>query len=135
MELKLDRSGAPVMIALPEQDTPTMADDPQLREMTCDPKFRRVLITDGRSPVGQTIHVHGIPITIVGTIVPKGRVLGQSFVRRSRLSSGSLRGTGSPKPMVIRWQRSFGSPHIRTRMSRSSTSSETPRTARCGSTW
>ncbi|HTI62473.1 MAG TPA: ABC transporter permease [Gemmatimonadaceae bacterium] len=34
---------------------------------------------DGRSPVGQTIHVHGVPVTIVGTIAAKGRVLGQSF--------------------------------------------------------
>src|SRR5205085_8322593 len=34
---------------------------------------------DGRNPVGQSIHVHGIPVTIIGTIVAKGRVLGQSF--------------------------------------------------------
>ena len=34
---------------------------------------------DGRNPVGQSIHVHGIPVTIVGAIAAKGRVLGQSF--------------------------------------------------------
>jgi len=34
---------------------------------------------DGRDPVGEQIHVHGLPVTIVGTVVPKGRVLGQSF--------------------------------------------------------
>jgi putative ABC transport system permease protein len=34
---------------------------------------------DGRNPVGESIHVHGIPVTIIGTIVAKGRVLGQSF--------------------------------------------------------
>jgi putative ABC transport system permease protein len=34
---------------------------------------------DGRNPVGETIHVHGIPMTIVGAIASKGRVLGQSF--------------------------------------------------------
>jgi NAD(P)-dependent dehydrogenase (short-subunit alcohol dehydrogenase family)/uncharacterized OB-fold protein len=55
LELKLDKSGAPVMIALPAKDTPNMADDPQLREMTCNPKFRRVLITDGRNAVGQAM--------------------------------------------------------------------------------
>jgi len=55
LELKLDRSGSAVAIAMPETDTPNMADDPQLREMTCDPKFRRVLITDGRNPVGQAM--------------------------------------------------------------------------------
>jgi len=55
LALKLDKSGAPVMIALPEQATENMQDDPQLRELTCDPKFRRVLITDGRTPVGQAM--------------------------------------------------------------------------------
>ena len=34
---------------------------------------------DGRNPVGQSVHVHGIPLTIVGAIASKGRVLGQSF--------------------------------------------------------
>jgi putative ABC transport system permease protein len=34
---------------------------------------------DGRNPVGQSIHVHGVPVTIVGSIAAKGRVLGQSF--------------------------------------------------------
>jgi len=34
---------------------------------------------EGRNPVGQSIHVHGIPLTIIGALAPKGRVLGQSF--------------------------------------------------------
>ncbi|MGE0736692.1 MAG: SDR family NAD(P)-dependent oxidoreductase [Alphaproteobacteria bacterium] len=49
----LDRSGNAVLFAQPEQETPNMADDSHLREMTCDPKFRKVLVTDGKSPVGQ----------------------------------------------------------------------------------
>lgn len=32
-----------------------MADDMMLREMTSDPKFRKVLVTDGKSTVGQAI--------------------------------------------------------------------------------
>ena len=32
-----------------------MADDRQLRTLTCDPKMRRVLITDGRTDVGQSM--------------------------------------------------------------------------------
>jgi NAD(P)-dependent dehydrogenase (short-subunit alcohol dehydrogenase family) len=32
-----------------------MADDRQLREMTCDPKFRKVLVTDGKTEVGQAV--------------------------------------------------------------------------------
>ncbi|HEY7243129.1 MAG TPA: SDR family oxidoreductase [Xanthobacteraceae bacterium] len=55
LQLKLDKSGSAVVMALPEKDTENMADDPQLREMTCDPKFRRVLITDGRTSTGQAI--------------------------------------------------------------------------------
>ena len=55
LELKLDKSGSAVVMALPEKDTENMADDPHLREMTCDPKFRRVLITDGRTSVGQAM--------------------------------------------------------------------------------
>ena len=46
------QGGQAVMIALPAKDTPNMADDPQLRELTLDPKHRRVLSTDGRSAVG-----------------------------------------------------------------------------------
>jgi NAD(P)-dependent dehydrogenase (short-subunit alcohol dehydrogenase family)/uncharacterized OB-fold protein len=55
LQLKLDKSGAPVVLALPEEDTPSMADDPKLRELTCDPKYRRVLVTDGRTAVGQAM--------------------------------------------------------------------------------
>src|SRR5437762_13078934 len=32
-----------------------MADDRQLREFTCDPKFRKVLVTDGKTAAGQAI--------------------------------------------------------------------------------
>jgi NAD(P)-dependent dehydrogenase (short-subunit alcohol dehydrogenase family)/uncharacterized OB-fold protein len=55
LALKLDKSGSAVVMALPEKDTANMADDPHLREMTNDPKFRRVLITDGRTAVGQAM--------------------------------------------------------------------------------
>lgn len=55
LALKLDRSGQAVMIALPQRDTPNMMDDKTLRETACDPKFRRVLITDGKSAVGQAL--------------------------------------------------------------------------------
>jgi len=51
----LDRAGQAVLMALPTDETPNMADDPQLRELTCDPKFRRVLVTDGKTATGQAI--------------------------------------------------------------------------------
>lgn len=52
LALKLDRSGQAVMIALPDEATPNMEDDKTLRETACDPKFRRVLVTDGKTPLG-----------------------------------------------------------------------------------
>jgi uncharacterized OB-fold protein/NAD(P)-dependent dehydrogenase (short-subunit alcohol dehydrogenase family) len=55
MTLRLDKSGQGVMLAMPEQDSPNMQDDRQLREMTCDPKGRCVLVTDGRNAFGQAM--------------------------------------------------------------------------------
>ena len=52
---RLDRSGQAVLIALPEKGSPHMQDDPMLREMASDPKMRKVLVTDGKSPVGQAM--------------------------------------------------------------------------------
>lgn len=50
---RLDRAGRAVLIAFPPEETPNMADDPMLREMTCDPRLRKVLVTDGMTAVGQ----------------------------------------------------------------------------------
>src|SRR5262245_10875152 len=55
VDARLDKSGQAVLIAFPEQETANMADDRQLREMTCDPKFRKVLVTDGKTAVGQAL--------------------------------------------------------------------------------
>ena len=46
---RLDKSGQGVLLAFPIDEVPNMADDRQLREMTCDPKFRKVLVTDGKT--------------------------------------------------------------------------------------
>jgi NAD(P)-dependent dehydrogenase (short-subunit alcohol dehydrogenase family)/uncharacterized OB-fold protein len=52
---RLDRAGQAVLIGFPPDGSEHMADDPMLREMTSDPKFRKVLVTDGKSAVGQAI--------------------------------------------------------------------------------
>ncbi len=52
---RLDRAGMAVLIGFPDEEVPNMADDKQLREMTCDPKFRKVLVTDGKTAVGQAL--------------------------------------------------------------------------------
>ena len=51
MALKLDRAGQGVLIALPLKGSDVMQDDPVLRAMSSDPKHRRVLVSDARSPV------------------------------------------------------------------------------------
>ena len=50
---RLDRAGRAVLIAFPPEETPHMADDPMLREMSCDPRMRKLLVTDGMTTVGQ----------------------------------------------------------------------------------
>ena len=74
LALKLDKSGQAIAMALPAEDTPNMADDPQWRELTCDPKFRRVLITDGRTAVGQALaeacSAAGASVVFVGIADP-----------------------------------------------------------------
>jgi NAD(P)-dependent dehydrogenase (short-subunit alcohol dehydrogenase family)/uncharacterized OB-fold protein len=55
MTLRLDKSGNAVALAMPAAPTQHQEDDVQLRELTCDPKFRRVLIADGRNATGQAL--------------------------------------------------------------------------------
>ncbi|HEU0204490.1 MAG TPA: SDR family NAD(P)-dependent oxidoreductase [Burkholderiaceae bacterium] len=52
---RLDRAGQAVLIGFPSEESEHMADDKMLREMTSDPKFRKVLVTDGKTAVGQTL--------------------------------------------------------------------------------
>lgn len=55
LALHLDRSGQAVLFALPAEDSPNMNDTPQWRAATCDPKFRRILISDGKSALGMAV--------------------------------------------------------------------------------
>ena len=52
---RLDKAGQAILIAFPDKETQNMADDPQLRELTCDPKFRKILLTDGKTATGQAL--------------------------------------------------------------------------------
>jgi NAD(P)-dependent dehydrogenase (short-subunit alcohol dehydrogenase family)/uncharacterized OB-fold protein len=52
---RLDKSGQAVMIAVPQNESVAMADDSQLREMTCDPRNRKILVTDAKSALGQAM--------------------------------------------------------------------------------
>jgi NAD(P)-dependent dehydrogenase (short-subunit alcohol dehydrogenase family) len=52
---RLDKSGQGVLLAFPINEVTNMADDALLREMTCNPRFRKVLVTDGKTGVGQAV--------------------------------------------------------------------------------
>src|SRR5438128_10069525 len=52
---RLDRAGQAVLIGFPLEQGEHMADDRMLREMTSDPKFRKVLVTDGKTAMGQAL--------------------------------------------------------------------------------
>ena len=56
---RLDRAGQAVLIGFPEKGPEHMQDDPMLREMASDPQFRKVLVSDGKSPTGQAV-VHAL---------------------------------------------------------------------------
>jgi NAD(P)-dependent dehydrogenase (short-subunit alcohol dehydrogenase family)/uncharacterized OB-fold protein len=55
IEAALDRAGQAVLVANPEHGRHALSDDPKLREMTCDPRKRKVLVSDGKSAVGQAV--------------------------------------------------------------------------------
>jgi len=52
---RLDRAGQAVLVGLPDKENVNMSEDRQLREFACDPKHRKVLVTDGKSGVGQAL--------------------------------------------------------------------------------
>jgi NAD(P)-dependent dehydrogenase (short-subunit alcohol dehydrogenase family)/uncharacterized OB-fold protein len=86
LALKLDKAGQAIVMALPVEDTPNMQDDPQWRELTCDPKFRRVLITDGRTALGQAmaqaLSEAGASIVFVGVAEPWKPFPGEDRLRK-----------------------------------------------------
>jgi NAD(P)-dependent dehydrogenase (short-subunit alcohol dehydrogenase family) len=62
-----------------------MADDRQWREMTADPKFRRVLVTNGRSVIGQeaaaALKAAGARTVFVGVAEPWRPFAGENLLR------------------------------------------------------
>jgi NAD(P)-dependent dehydrogenase (short-subunit alcohol dehydrogenase family)/uncharacterized OB-fold protein len=55
VETALDRAGQAALIAMPEKGRPDLSEDPKLREFTCDPRGRKILVTDGKTSLGQAI--------------------------------------------------------------------------------
>jgi NAD(P)-dependent dehydrogenase (short-subunit alcohol dehydrogenase family)/uncharacterized OB-fold protein len=55
VEAVLDRAGQAALVAKPAGRDTDLADEPKLRDMTSDPRFRKVFVTDAKSPVGQAV--------------------------------------------------------------------------------
>ncbi|HVC02523.1 MAG TPA: SDR family NAD(P)-dependent oxidoreductase [Steroidobacteraceae bacterium] len=53
--VRLDRAGRGVLIAFPPEEPANMSDDRQLREMSCSVKSRKILVTDGKTPLGRAL--------------------------------------------------------------------------------
>ena len=67
VEAALDRAGAAVLLAVPPDGSTDLSADPKLREMTCDPRGRKILVTDGKSALGQAV-VRGLAAAGADTI-------------------------------------------------------------------
>lgn len=59
LQTAIDRASQAVLVAIPVEKPAALSDDPKLRDMTCDPTERKILVTDGMSATGQAI-VHAL---------------------------------------------------------------------------
>jgi len=86
MSLQLDKAGQAAAFAHPATPTANAADDRQWRELTSAPKFRRVLVTNGRSALGQasaaTLAATGATV-YVGIADPWKPFDGEEEIRRT----------------------------------------------------
>ena len=83
---KLDKAGRGVLVALPADELGDMSTDPRHGEFSCDPEHRKVLVTDGKSRVGQAL-VHelaaaGAAVIWVGQAEPWKKYAGEDAVEK-----------------------------------------------------
>jgi NAD(P)-dependent dehydrogenase (short-subunit alcohol dehydrogenase family)/uncharacterized OB-fold protein len=85
IEASLDRAGQAALVAMPENGRPDLSDDLKLREMTCDPRMRKVLVTDGKSAVGQAtvraLAAAGADLIWIGRAEPWKKITGFEALR------------------------------------------------------
>jgi NAD(P)-dependent dehydrogenase (short-subunit alcohol dehydrogenase family)/uncharacterized OB-fold protein len=88
VETALDRAGQAALVAMTEKGRPDLAQDPKLRELTCDPRRRKILVTDGKTSVGQAIaHAlakSGADKIWVGEAEPWKKIAGLEALRELR---------------------------------------------------
>jgi NAD(P)-dependent dehydrogenase (short-subunit alcohol dehydrogenase family)/uncharacterized OB-fold protein len=85
VEAALDRGGQAVLIAVPAIGSTDLSIDPKLREMTCDPRARKILVTDGKSAIGQAVvralAAGGAEAIWVGEAEPWKKIAGTTKLR------------------------------------------------------
>ena len=83
---KLDKAGRGVLVALPAEELGDMSTDPRHGEFSCDPEHRKVLVTDGKSRVGQALvrelAAAGAAVIWVGQAEPWKKYAGQEAVEK-----------------------------------------------------
>ena len=88
VETALDRAGQAALIAMPEKRRPDLSEDPKLHELTCDPRGRKILVTDGKTSVAQaTVHAlanAGADKIWIGEAEPWKKVAGLEALRELR---------------------------------------------------
>jgi NAD(P)-dependent dehydrogenase (short-subunit alcohol dehydrogenase family)/uncharacterized OB-fold protein len=65
--LRLDRAGCAVLVAFPYEEVIDLATDRQLSQLSCDPKSRKVLVTNAASQVGRAV-VQALAAAGAGTV-------------------------------------------------------------------
>jgi NAD(P)-dependent dehydrogenase (short-subunit alcohol dehydrogenase family)/uncharacterized OB-fold protein len=85
VEAALDRAGEAVLLAVPPHGSTDLSADPKLREMTCDPRRRKILVTDGKSAIGQAVvralADAGAEMIWVGEAEPWKKIAGSAKLR------------------------------------------------------
>ena len=83
---KLDKAGQGALVALPAQHSDDMQTDPRHNEFSCNPQHRKVLVTDGKSRVGQALvsalAEAGAAVIWVGQAEPWKKYPGQEEVEK-----------------------------------------------------
>ena len=85
VEAALDRAGEAVLIAVSPNGRTDLSADAKLREMTCDPRGRKILVTDGKTVIGQAVvralAAAGAEVIWVGEAEPWKKIAGSATLR------------------------------------------------------
>lgn len=86
---RTDKAGNGAIIALPAEETASLMEDPRLREFSCAPAARRILVTDGTNAIGTALAgalleagASSVVLGVPADISPDPRLLDHPAVER-----------------------------------------------------